>query len=287
MSIYDKVYNEIISNIIKDGISDNDQNVRPKWSDGTPAYTLSLISQQIKLDNSEVPILTTKKVFWKSAIKEMLWIWQMKSNVVQDLRDMGVNIWNQWEMKDGTIGKAYGWQLRNKVRKNPDYFTSKSNQPFFLDQVNYLLWELKSKPASRRIKTTLWCIEDLDEMALTPCVYETHWLVKQNKLHLIVNIRSNDMGIGNPFNIFQYYVLQRMIAQVTNYGLGTLTFNIDDCHIYEKHVKSLKGQLELTQYSAPKLWINPEIKNFYDFSIDDFKLIDYQCGPFIKMEVAE
>ncbi len=281
MSKADQVYNQIVSDILENGLWDNDQKVRAKWLDGVPAYTKAIIGTQMKFDNKEVPILTTKEVKWQVAIKEMLWIWQKKSNVVRDLRDMGVNIWNEWEMEDGSIGRAYGWQLANKRRKlNFGHGFVK------LDQVDYLLWELHNNPASRRIKTTLWCVEDLDDMALTPCVYETHWIVKQGRLHLVVNIRSNDMGLGNSFNIFQYHVLQRMIAQVTNYKLGTLTFNIDDAHVYDRHTEPVTEQLNLPQYEAPTLWINPDVKNFYDFTIADFKLENYKCGKFIKMEVA-
>jgi thymidylate synthase len=298
VSKYDIIYNNLIRDVLENGEWDTDQQVRTEWKDGNFAYTKAVIGRQIKLDNSEVPILTSKKVFWETAIKEMLWIWQKKSNNVQDLRDMGVNIWNEWEMEDGTIGKAYAWQLANKKRSVKfereivDHKLKGIADPFVfeitmeLDQVDYLLWELKNKPASRRIKTTLWCVEDLDKMALTPCVYETHWIVKQSKLHLIVNIRSNDLFLGNPFNIFQYYVLQRMIAQVTEYELGTLTFNIDDAHVYDRHIDLVTEQLYLPHYEAPHLWLNPDVKNFYDFKMEDFELRDYKCGKFIRAEVA-
>lgn len=277
MSIADIQYNQLVSNVLKNGVWDKDQKVRTKWKDGTPAYTKSIIGAQLKFDNSEVPILTTKEVKWEAAIKEILWIWQQKSNVVQDLRDVGVNIWNEWELSDGTIGKAYGYQLGKKcLNLNGEK----------VDQVDYLLYQLKHNPSSRRHVTTLWSIEDLDEMSLTPCVWKTQWFVKENKLHLIVEARSSDMGLGLPFNIFQYNILQRMFAQILDYQLGTYIFNIGDAHIYERHIEPLTQQIQLPQYEAPQLWINPKIKNFYDFTIDDFKLINYQHGPFIKMEVA-
>jgi thymidylate synthase len=280
MNSADKQYLDLVRNIIEHGYSDEGENVRPKWADGTPAYTKSLISCKMQFDNSEVPILTTKQVAWKTAIKELLWIWQMKSNRIEDLHKMNVHIWDEWEIKEGkwagTIGPAYGYQLGKKCRKvNGE----------LLDQVDYLLWSLKNNP-SRRMITTLWDKDDLDEMALTPCVWKTNWLVKGRKLHLIVGIRSNDMALGNPFNVFQYSVLQRMIAQVTGYELGTLNFDIDDAHVYDRHIEPLKQQLKREPYSAPKLWINPEITNFYDFTPDDFKLIDYKHHPKIEMEVA-
>lgn len=300
MSQFDQQYNEIIQDIIDNGVSDNDQEVRGKWIDGTPAHTTSVISKKMRFDNSEVPMLTTKKVAWKTAIKEMFWIWQMKSNVVQDLRDMGVNIWNEWELPDGTIGKAYGYQLGKKNRKllmpvtydvrggmgNKVLNSFTRHENVLVDQVDYLLHQLKNNPSSRRHITTLWNPDELDEMSLTPCVYETQWYVKQGKLTLEVRSRSNDMALGNPFNVFQYNVLQRMIAQVTGYELGEFIYNIGDAHAYERHVEGLQSQIQREQYEAPTLWINPDVKNFYDFTIDDFKLIDYKHGDKLSFEVA-
>lgn len=288
MAKADLLYNDLVKDIINNGIWDHDQKVRTVWDDGTPAHSKSVIGASFKFDNSEVPILTCKEVKWKAAIKEILWIWQMKSNVVQILRDMGVKIWNEWELPDGTIGKAYGYQLSKKCFREP-------RTPFWkfwrkVDQVDLLLYNLKNNPSSRRHITTLWSIEDLDKMSLTPCVWKTQWFVKENKLHLIVEARSSDVGLGLPFNIFQYNVLQRMFAQVLGYELGSYTFNIGDAHIYERHVDALNEQINLPQFEAPKLWINPEVKNFYDFTIDDFRLEGYEKdtghGPFIRMEIA-
>ncbi|MCO4850681.1 thymidylate synthase [Bacillus vallismortis] len=278
MTQFDKQYNSIIRDIMMDGISDEECNVRTKWdSDGTPAYTLSIISKQMRFDNTEVPILTTKKVAWKTAIKELLWIWQLKSNDVTELNKMGVHIWDQWKQEDGTIGQAYGFQLG---KKNRNLNGEK------VDQVDYLLHQLKNYPSSRRHITMLWNPDELDSMALTPCVYETQWYVKQDKLHLEVRARSNDMALGNPFNVFQYNVLQRMIAQVTGYELGEYIFNIGDGHVYTRHIDNLKVQMEREQFEAPELWINPEVKDFYDFTIDDFKLINYKHGDKLLFEVA-
>ncbi|UUV45963.1 thymidylate synthase [Bacillus phage vB_BanS-Thrax1] len=289
MSKADLWYNEIVTDVIEQGIWDTDHDVRTVWEDGTKAYTKSIISQKMRFDNSEVPILTSKKVAWKTAIKELLWIWQMKSNVVQDLRDMGVKIWNEWEQEDGTIGKAYGYQLgkRNRfVRLDKIDEYGEYHVYEHLDQVDYLLHQLVTNPASRRHITTLWNPDDLDEMSLTPCVYETQWYVKEGKLSLEVRCRSNDMALGNPFNVFQYNVLQRMVAQVCGYELGDYIYNIGDCHVYDRHIEPLKEQVSRETFEAPTLWINPEVKNFYDFTIDDFKLINYKHGESIKMEVA-
>ena len=293
----DKQYRDIVKKIINNGYSDEGCKVRTKWKDGTPAFTRSIISEQLVFTNGEAPILTTKKVAWQTAIKELLWIWQQKSNVVQDLRDMGVKIWDEWEMADGTIGKAYGYQLKKKNRRVPsekvnldllkrtDYIIV-DHSHIYLDQVDYLLHELKNNPYSRRHITTLWNPDDLDGMSLTPCVYETQWHVKEGELHLEVRCRSNDMALGNPFNIFQYNVLQRMFAQVLGYKLGVYTYTIGDCHVYDRHIDKLKEQIERPFHKVPELWINPDVKNFYDFTIDDFKLKNYEYGEKIDFEVA-
>lgn len=290
MSQADIQYNHIIQEIIEHGIWDKDQTVRTRWeTDGMPAYTKSLICKQMVFDNTEVPILTTKKVAWKTAIKEMLWIWQHKDNNVDNLNKMGVHIWDQWKQEDGTIGRSYGYQMgkKNRIKLSTKISMGSAFSSYEkLDQVDYLLWQLKENPSSRRHVTSLWNIDDLDYMALNPCVWHTQWLVKEGKLHLIVGIRSNDFALGNPFNVFQYYVLQRMIAQVTGYELGTLTFNINDAHVYERHIPLLQEQIKRQQYEAPELKINPDIKNFYEFTIDDFELVNYKHGDPIKFEVA-
>ncbi len=288
MSQADEQYKQIIETINRVGVWDTDHEVRTVWADGTKAYTKSWISQKMIFDNTEIPLLTTKKVAWKTAIKELLWIWQMKSNVVQDLRDMGVKIWNEWKQEDGTIGRAYGFQLGKKNRTIRAYPIGEGQLLFEkkVDQVDYLLHQLKNNPASRRHITMLWNPDELDEMALTPCVYETQWHVKGGKLHLEVRSRSNDMALGNPFNVFQYNVLQRMIAQVTGYELGNFIYHIGDAHYYDRHEENLLEQVNRETFEAPTLWINPEVKNFYDFTIDDFKLIDYKHGEKVDFEVA-
>lgn len=284
MNQADLQYNQIVSDIVSNGYSDEGENVRTVWKDGTPAHTKSLIGQKMFFDNKEVPILTSKKVAWKTAIKEILWIWQMKSNRVQDLRDMGVKIWNEWELPDGTIGKAYGYQLGKKNRTL--YYPAPINEKYKVDQVDYLLHQLKTNPASRRHITTLWNPDELDDMALTPCVWKTQWFVKEGQLHLIVEARSNDMGLGNPFNVFQYNVLQRMIAQVCDLELGEYHYLMGDAHVYLRHIEPLSEQIEQPIYEPPTLWINPEVKNFYDFTINDFRLDNYNHGEAINMEVA-
>lgn len=279
MTQADKQYNKIIQDIIDNGIWDKGEKVRTVWADGTPAYTKSTIGQRMEFDNTEVPILTTKYVAWEAGIKELLWIWQKKSNVVQDLRDMGVGFWDEWELEDGSIGKSYGAQLAKKNRIHPE-------TGVYIDQVDHLLYSLKNNPQSRRHVTELWNPDDLEDMSLTPCVHLTQWHIKGNKLHLEVRARSNDMALGNAINVFQYNVLQRMIAQVTGYELGKYIYHIGDCHFYERHEEKLKEQIKRESHLAPVLWINPNVTDFYDFTIDDFRLFNYKHGEPIKYEVA-
>lgn len=298
MSQADTQYNALIQHVLTDGVWDTGMNVRPKWEDGTPAYSKSVIGRSFRFDNSEVPILTSKKVMWQAAVKEaVIWIWQMKSNRVQDLRDMNVKIWDEWEGEDGTIGKAYGYQLGKEVYRYPvsklDTFLLDPNKVYsydsgtiLLDQVDYLLQELKGNPASRRHITMLWNWDDIQGMNLTPCVYETQWHVKEGKLHLEARARSSDLGLGNPFNFFQYNVLQRIFAQILGYELGEFIFHMGDAHIYDRHLETIEEQLSAETFAPPTLWINPELTNFYEFTMDDIRLEGYEHGPFRRMEVA-
>ena len=548
MTQADKQYNELVKNILENGYTDEDQSVRTVWKDGSPAHTLSIIDAKFTFDNSEVPILTSKAVAWKTSIKETLWMYVQQSNVVQDLRDVSVSIWNEWENEEGNIGRSYGSQLESHrfrndraiveveqktrdihgelknifvgeliepnthckneiigkvftsnrcgdarvidvmatgdvydkhiavklqflntgyivtvqngdfkrgkfvdkyartvfdvgylgdidsvknftkeeiktlkarwssmilrcykdksksylryggkgvfvderwhsfenylrdVRMLPQYFLAKKDnfvgweidkdyyksncysfetcvwlsssdnsrytsrhrpfyvtseigeRRFFIDlrdacdvykfdssnlskavrglkkmgnykiepdttgkiyryelsrnQVNELIHNIKNNPASRRLMISFWNYADVTKKQLQECVYEQQWFVKENKLHLTVRARSQDMALGNPFNIFQYNVLQRMIAQVTGYELGEYNYIMGDAHVYTRHIEDIAKQIEREQFEAPQLWINPEVKNFYDFTIDDFKLIGYKHGEKIPYEVA-
>lgn len=303
MTYFDHAYENVCDLILSQGIWDKGTNVRTVWEkDGLPAYSQAYRKISLFFNNEEVPLLSQKYVAWKTAIKEGLqWIWQEKSNSVDRLNEMGVHIWDQWKLPDGSIGKAYGYQLGKKKKKVKvdntlasmiesgylsGYEFAGNAHEVYLDQVDYLLYQLKVNPSSRRHITMLWNWDDMDEMSLTPCVYETQWIVQEGKLHLVVGIRSNDIALGNPFNVFQYYVIQRCIAQVTGYELGTLEFDIKMPHIYERHVEGIKHQLTLPKHEAPTLWINPEIKSFYDFKLDDFKLENYKWEEKINFEVA-
>jgi thymidylate synthase len=311
MSIGDIVYGNIIKDIRLNGAWDSDATVRTMWKDGKPAHTKSIINAQMKFDNSTEyldSMLTQKRVPQRDPINEMFWIWKYKSNDVNFLENhFGCKVWSDWKRHDGSIGKAYGWQLANKHRVVPAdsrlrdlHMSGKINRfiPIFesedstvwnyarLDQVDYLIYQLTYNPHSRRIKTSLWGTEDLDDMALEPCVYETHWQLWDGRLHLTVNIRSNDMGLGNPYNTYQYSILHRLIAQVTGHKAGTICFNIDNAHIYDRHMDILLEQIKAPMHDVPIVWINPDIESFYDFTADDIKLIDYKCEKSRRMEIA-
>lgn len=262
MSLYDKKYLSIIEDILNNGYFDNNRT-------GVHTYKLPHQIMQFNLQN-EFPILTTKFVAFKTAIKEMLWIYQKQSNVVEDLRKENVRIWNEWEGEDGTIGKAYGYQIKK------------------FKQIDQLIDALKNNPQDRRMMLNLWNWSDLPEMNLAPCCFLTLWDVTDGHLNCMLVQRSGDMGLGVPFNTCQFAVLTHMLAQVTGLKVGLLTHVINNAHIYENQVEGLKLQLTRSNeaYDAPEFWINPEIKNFYDFTPDDFKLIDYKHHEKIKMEVS-
>lgn len=275
MSYADKVFIENCKDIIENGYWDTDQNVRPRWLDGTPAHTVKKFCIVNRYDlQKEFPILTIRKTFFKSAIDEILWIWQKKSNNVKDLNS---HIWDSWADESGSIGKAYGYQLgvKHKYKEGE------------MDQVDRVLYDLKNNPYSRRIMTNIYTFQDLHEMNLYPCAYSMTFNVSDGKLNGILNQRSNDMVVANNWNVVQYSVLLMMFAQVSNLEVGELVHVISDAHIYDRHIPALKKMFETEQFEAPKLIINKNVTNFYDFTVDDFKLVDYKCTPLNeKLEVA-
>ena len=211
----------------------------------------------------------------KRAIDEILWIWQKKSNKVADLNS---HIWDQWAGEDGTIGKAYGYQMAKKY----DLKTKQGMQN--IDQVDYVLNLLKNDPSSRRIMTNIFNFEDLKDMNLEPCAYGTQWSVKGGKLHLILNQRSQDMLAANGWNTMQYAALLCMFAQCAGLEVGTLTHNIGDCHIYDRHVPLIEKLIEAEPMDVcPKLIIHNNTKNFYDFKVEDFEIQGYDYNKNIKL----
>ena len=275
MSYADKVFKENVKDILENGVWDTDKEVRPKWLDGTPAHTVKKFCLVNRYDLSkEFPIMTIRKQGFKNAVDEILWIWQKKSNKISELHS---HIWDSWAGEDGTIGKAYGYQLGVKHKYKEGEF----------DQVDRVLFDLKNNPASRRIMTNIYTFQDLHEMNLYPCAYSMTFNVSGNKLNGILNQRSNDMAVANNWNVMQYAVLLMMFAQVSGLEPGELVHVIADAHIYDRHIPSVKEMLENPEYPAPKLWINPEVKSFYDFTVDDFRLEGYEATPLkTKLEVA-
>lgn len=275
MSYADKVFRANAEDILNNGVWDTDREVRPRWLDGTPAHTVKKFCIVNRYDLSkEFPIITLRKQAFKSAVDEILWIWQKKSNRVADLHS---HIWDSWAGEDGTIGKAYGYQLGVKhIYKEGEF-----------DQVDRVLYDLKHNPASRRILTNIYTFADLHEMNLYPCAYSMTFNVTGDKLNGILNQRSNDMAVANGWNVTQYAVLLHMFAQVSGLKVGELVHVIADAHIYDRHIPAVKEMLNNPEYPAPKFWMNPEIKNFYDFKVEDFKLEGYEATPLSeKLEVA-
>ena len=275
MSIADKIFVETCRNILDNGVWDTGLPVRPKWLDGTPAHTIKKFCIVNRYDLSkEFPIITLRRTAFKSAVDELLWIWQKKSNNVKDLNS---HIWDSWADESGSIGKAYGYQLSVKHTYPEGEF----------DQVDRVLYDLKHNPSSRRIMTNIYNFQDLHEMHLYPCAYSMTFNVTGNKLNAILNQRSQDTLTANNWNVVQYAVLVHMFAQVSGLEVGELVHVISDAHIYDRHVPIVEKILQNKQFNAPKLLINPEIKNFYDFTIDDFKLEGYEFTPLEdKIEVA-
>ena len=278
MTQADKNFIETCKEIIEHGYSSEGTNVRTRWEDGSEANYFSIVGVTNKYDvGKEFPMITLRNNSGtvKRAIDEVLWIWQKKSNNISDLNS---HIWDQWAREDGTIGKAYGYQMGKKY----DFKTKEGIQK--MDQVDFVLYLLKNDPSSRRIMTNIFNHEELKDMALEPCVYGTQWLVKDGKLHLILNQRSQDMLAAHGWNTMQYAALQCMFAQVAGLEPGTLTHNIGDCHIYDRHIPLVKKLIEAEAMDvSPKLVINNPTKNFYEFKVEDFEIQDYDYNKEIKL----
>lgn len=268
MSKADLLYRETCQNILSHGVWDTDQTVRPHWADGTPAHTVKLFGVVNRYDlQEEFPIMTLRRTYFRSCIQELLWIWQKKSN---NIRDLGSHIWDSWADENGSIGKAYGYQLGVRHHYPEGDF----------DQVDRVLYDLRHNPASRRILTNLYNFADLSEMALYPCAYSMTFNVSGNRLNAILNQRSQDMLTANNWNVVQYAVLVHMLAQVSGLVAGELVHVIADCHIYDRHVPIVQKMLEKAPLPTPKFEIDPSISDFYQFTPDSFRLVDYQFHPF-------
>ena len=276
MSYADKVFIEMCRDIIDNGTSTEGEKVRPRWEDGTPAYTVKKFGVVNRYDlRKEFPALTLRRTGIKSCTDELLWIWQKKSNNIHDLNS---HIWDSWADEDGSIGKAYGYQMGVKhVYKEG-----------MMDQVDRVIYDLKNNPYSRRIMTNIYVHQDLHEMNLYPCAYSMTFNVTKEKdsdrltLNGVLNQRSNDVLAANNWNVCQYALLLMMIAQVCDMKAGELLHVIADAHIYDRHIPLVKELISRETHPAPKVWLNPEVKDFYAFTVDDLHVEDYVTGPQIK-----
>jgi len=268
MSRADEIYRATCLDILENGFYDTDLEVRPHWADGTPAHTVKKFGVVNRYDlREEFPLMTLRRTYWKSALDELLWIWQKKSNRIEDL---GSHVWDEWAGEDGTIGKAYGYQLGVKHQYKEGMF----------DQVDRVIYDLKNNPASRRILTSIYNFEDLHEMNLYPCAYSMTFNVSGNTLNAILNQRSQDMLTANNWNVCQYAMLLMMMAQVSGLEAGELVHVIADCHIYDRHIPAVKAMLEKKGYPAPKVTLDESITDFYQFTKNSFQVEDYQYHPF-------
>ena len=334
MSYADKIFKNMCKDILNNGIDTKGELVRPIWPDtGEKAYTIKKFGIINKYDlRKEFPAITLRPVPIKTAVDEILWIWQKKSNKVKDL---GSHIWDEWQDKEGTIGKAYGYQIGQKYNhhiiteynvkneydedlyfkfyKDIDNYMNKIDKSIYpsaesnidiksdpykkefnirsylkLDQIDSVIWDLKHNPYSRRIMTNIYNFNDLYEMGLYPCAYSMTFNVTKDKdsdkliLNAILNQRSQDVLAANAFNVCQYAVLIHMIAQCCNMIAGEFIHVISDCHIYDRHISIIEELISREEYPTPEFWINPDIHNFYNFTNDDVKLINYEHGPQIK-----
>ena len=276
MSCADKIFIDMCRDIIDNGTSTEGEKVRPVWEDGTPAYTIKKFGVVNRYDLSkEFPALTLRRTAIKSCVDEMLWIWQKKSNNVHELRS---HIWDSWADETGSIGKAYGYQMGVKHQYKEG----------MMDQTDRVIYDLKNNPYSRRIMTNIYVHQDLHDMHLYPCAYSMTFNVTKEKdsdvltLNGILNQRSQDMLAANNWNVCQYAVLLHMLAQVCDMKPGELVHVIADAHIYDRHIPIIEELISREPYPAPKFWLNPEVKDFYDFTPDDVRLDDYQTHPQIK-----
>lgn len=299
MSYADKVFKENLKSILEDGTSTKNQKVRPHWEDGTPAYTIKQFGISNVYDlRKEFPAITVRKTALKSCMDEILWIYQKKSNNINDLNS---HIWDEWADKDGSIGKAYGYQVgkayihhvSDKLPSSYDYpsvlvqATIDRKYKIWFDQMDAVLYDLKNTPFSRRIMISLWNPEELNEMRLQPCCWSVIFNVTdegQDKyvLNMVLNQRSNDFITANNWNTAQYAILLMMVAQSVNMIPGKLVHNITDCHVYDRHIDIAKELINRPEHPAPKVSLNPEIHNFYDFKTSDLIVEDYETEPQIK-----
>lgn len=276
MSRADDIFVAMCRDIIENGTSNAGQRVRPHWEDGTPAYTIKRFGVCNRYDlREEFPAITLRRTALKSCMDEVLWIYQRKSNNIHDLHS---HIWDEWADEDGSIGKAYGYQIGRKSSYPEGEF----------DQMDRVLYDLRNNPFSRRIMTNTYNFDDLSEMNLYPCAYNVVYNVTQAPgderptLNMLLVQRSQDVLAANNWNVCQYAILLMMVAQVSDMVPGELVHMISDAHIYDRHVDVVRELISRPTYPAPKVRLNPNVRDFYDFTTDDLVVEDYQHGPQVK-----
>ena len=276
MSVADRIFIDMCKDILENGTSTEGEKVRPRWEDGTPAYTIKKFGVVNRYDLAEeFPVLTLRRTALKSATDEMLWIWQQKSNNIHDLHS---HIWDAWADEDGSIGKAYGYQMGVKHRYKEG----------MMDQTDRVIYDLKNNPFSRRIMTNLYVHQDLHEMNLYPCAYSMTFNVTQRKgedrltLNAVLNQRSQDVLTANNWNVVQYAVLVHMLAQVCDMRVGELVHVIADAHIYDRHIPIVRELITRPMHEAPTFRLNPEIHDFYEFTRNDVQVDNYVTGEQIE-----
>ena len=286
MSYADKIFKSMCEDILENGTDTKGQDVRPVWPDtGEKAYTIKKFGVVNTYDlREEFPAITFRKTYIHNAMDEILWIFQKKSNNINDLNS---HIWEQWADDDGSIGKAYGYQIGQSYLHHTSKYDNNVQVNVFLDQINAVLYDLKNTPYSRRIMTTMWNPQDLHEMKLQPCCWSCTFNVTDDgddklTLNMVLNQRSSDVLTANNWNVCQYALLLKMIAQVSNMNAGKLLHVIADAHIYDRHIDIVKNLIRRVQYDAPTVILNPDIKDFYKFTTKDLTIINYKAGEQIK-----
>ena len=276
MSLADKIFKEMCVDVLENGVDTKGELVRPHWDDGEAAYTIKKFGVVNRYDlRKEFPVITLRKTGLKSCMDEILWIYQKKSNNIKDLNS---HIWDAWADENGSIGTAYGYVIGEK-------FIYKGEE---IDQMDYVLKQLKENPYSRRIMTNMYQYHDLATGALDPCCYSVTYNVTKDKnsdklvLNMVLNQRSQDILAANAWNVCQYAILLMMVAQVNDMIPGELIHVIADAHIYDRHVDIIKELITREEHPAPKVWLNPDVKNFYDFTTDDLHVEDFVTGPQVK-----
>lgn len=270
-SFGDYYHKRTLNKILNEGYKD--ENPRPHYSDGTPAHTISIneVVSRYDLTKGECPILTLRPIAWKSAVKEIFWIYQMQSNKLEDLHNLGIKYWNDWNIGDNTIGQRYGATVKK------------------YDLMNILLNDLKNDPYGRRHIIELWQVEDFKTPGLNPCCHMTTWNVRNDGitdtkyLDMELKQRSSDFATSVSINELQYVALLLMVAKHLGYTPGVFTHVITNTQIYDRHINQAKELINRKPIpNKAHLILDTDKTNFYDFTIDDFKLIDYPLDKIIN-----